>query len=194
MEANNKFFVESEFVDHYERAIQVARYRGNWIRSYEGHDLLGVPALDDEGVPVRQEGRVVWRHLPVSGFVPSTVPGVEWVRAPWLAHELQSTLIRTDANGNMVTALRLTPEVRLVAPTHAVRTLTIEWSFASDTLRIDRDTIDALLVEAGPLILRTFPLHETVDRSWRAIPPIKGFRVTALAHLVGTHYHVTEEA
>jgi hypothetical protein len=161
----NKFTEESAFLAHYERARKIARFPGNHIRVCDGENLLGWARKSEYGHTVIVNGKVLWDEFPRAGYIPDTAGGA-WQSVQWLAHHLQSTLVRMD--DRHAVSLRVTPEIRVELKPHTagekmlIRTLTVEIRARSDS-PIGIELAREFKQSAIPYVKLWYPLHERVQ-------------------------------
>lgn len=159
----NVFTEESAFLDHYERARKIARFPLNHIRTWAGEDLLGRPRTDELGRPIMLNGHVVWDAAPRDGYLPDVDGG--WKPVRWLAHHLQSTLVREAVS------LRVTPEVRIeTVPNQPerhvlIRTLSVELRMRTES-PITTEQARELKLTTLPYVQLWYPLHEKIQDEW----------------------------
>ena len=171
----NVFDNEADFLKHYERARAIAEHPGNVIRADVGDGLLGYPALDETGIPHRDEtGAILWLRLPVSGFAIDETG--TWRPVKLLARELQSTHMHLDDTG--VLSLRVTPEIRREreaggSAVRRYRVLTIEVAMLH-TIKVLEDLAAEFRGAALPLVAPWFPPEAAVEWEWSAMPPASG--------------------
>lgn len=186
---------ESEWMDAFEAARRIAADPRNWTRTDLGQSLLGVARLDSQGRAWRTpDGEIEWVSRPPDGWIPGE-PDQPWIPYPALARALQCAFIGRDARGLANTAIRLTPEIRVVKmPDGSLapwKSLTAEVTLAS-AIPMESMTAAKFRDELEPYVRMWFPLRVELQWEWRALPAREDLPLSLLIRWYSEHF--TSEA